>query len=261
MSPRERSRATHNQSERIRSAEPPLSASFPAWVDAELDGVDGEVKLPVNAVSFDDIKLPGQRSGLLHRDANTISVCFGGAKHNNKQNAVRSACQNDATADACASCNTIRLSRRHTDGLEQRSAAQSQCRKQGVTEVRVMFTMRSAVGLVVVLSLCYGWGAAAFGRAACQEITPKQFAAEATRTAKERLSGKSADEQRVDNCKVPLGSRGCRAASPILCRSRSKPLKRRPKVDRLVTFAVTEITGTGAVPLTVRWQIDILQRR
>jgi hypothetical protein len=85
-----------------------------------------------------------------------------------------------------------------------------------VTEVRVMFTMHSAVGLVVVLSLCYGWGAAAFGRAACQEITPKQFAAEATRTAKERLSGKSADEQRVDNCKVPLGSRGPKPR-PLYC--------------------------------------------
>jgi hypothetical protein len=29
-----------------------------------------------------------------------------------------------------------------------------------------------------------------------------------TRTAKERLGGKASDEQRVDNCKVPLGLRG-----------------------------------------------------
>jgi hypothetical protein len=41
-----------------------------------------------------------------------------------------------------------------------------------------------------------------------QEIAPKQLAAERARTAKERLSGKSADEQRVDNCKVALASRG-----------------------------------------------------
>ena len=29
-----------------------------------------------------------------------------------------------------------------------------------------------------------------------------------TRTAKERLGGKASDEQRVDNCKVPLDLRG-----------------------------------------------------
>ena len=29
-----------------------------------------------------------------------------------------------------------------------------------------------------------------------------------TRTAKERLGGKASDEQRVDNCKVPLDQRG-----------------------------------------------------
>jgi hypothetical protein len=29
-----------------------------------------------------------------------------------------------------------------------------------------------------------------------------------TRTAKERLAGKASDEQRVDNCKVPLDRRG-----------------------------------------------------
>ena len=32
--------------------------------------------------------------------------------------------------------------------------------------------------------------------------------AEPTRTAKERLGGKASDEQRVDNCKVPLDLRG-----------------------------------------------------
>jgi hypothetical protein len=32
--------------------------------------------------------------------------------------------------------------------------------------------------------------------------------AQPTRTAKERLSGKASDEQRVDNCKVPVDLRG-----------------------------------------------------
>ena len=36
---------------------------------------------------------------------------------------------------------------------------------------------------------------------------PVTFAAE-TKTSKERLSGKGADEQRVDNCRVPLEQRG-----------------------------------------------------
>jgi hypothetical protein len=72
-------------------------------------------------------------------------------------------------------------------------------------------TVRSVLGRVVAILLCYyGWTAAATGSASCQEIKPKQFWAEAARTAKERLSGKSMDEQRVDNCKVPLALRGAK---------------------------------------------------
>jgi hypothetical protein len=40
-----------------------------------------------------------------------------------------------------------------------------------------------------------------------QEIGSNQIGAQA-RTAKERLGSKAADEQRVDNCKVPLELRG-----------------------------------------------------
>jgi hypothetical protein len=36
----------------------------------------------------------------------------------------------------------------------------------------------------------------------------RQVQAEPTRTGKERLGGKASDEQRVDNCKVPLDLRG-----------------------------------------------------
>jgi hypothetical protein len=41
-----------------------------------------------------------------------------------------------------------------------------------------------------------------------QEEEAKQVQAEPTRTGKERLGGKASDEQRVDNCKVPLDLRG-----------------------------------------------------
>jgi hypothetical protein len=40
-----------------------------------------------------------------------------------------------------------------------------------------------------------------------QEIVPNQIRAQ-PRTAKERLGSKAGDEQRVDNCKVPLELRG-----------------------------------------------------
>jgi hypothetical protein len=38
-----------------------------------------------------------------------------------------------------------------------------------------------------------------------------------TRTGKERLGGKASDEQRVDNCKVPLNRRGA-TPRPDTCR-------------------------------------------
>jgi hypothetical protein len=42
----------------------------------------------------------------------------------------------------------------------------------------------------------------------CEGQEAKQFPAEPTRTGKERLGGKASDEQRIDNCKVPLELRG-----------------------------------------------------
>ena len=46
-----------------------------------------------------------------------------------------------------------------------------------------------------------------------------------TRTAKERLGGKASDEQRVDNCKVPLELRGPKPR-PDQCGDASTPAKR-----------------------------------
>src|SRR6202048_1093079 len=48
----------------------------------KLAGIDDKVKFPFNAVPFDDVKFPRQGSGLLHGDANAISLGNCGPKHN-----------------------------------------------------------------------------------------------------------------------------------------------------------------------------------
>ena len=50
----------------------------------------------------------------------------------------------------------------------------------------------------------------AVGLAAAPSHAGDDIRAGPTRTAKERLGGKASDEQRVDNCKVPLEKRGTR---------------------------------------------------
>src|ERR1700731_1142093 len=77
-----------------------------------------------------------------------------------------------------------------------------------IREARAGSTMYSNISRVAAILFGCSWAVAAYGTASSQEIARKQFAAEPARTAKERLSDKSADEQRVDNCKVPLESRG-----------------------------------------------------
>jgi len=62
--------------------------------------------------------------------------------------------------------------------------------------------LRRCAGLVLVAWAVLGFfapGAQADGEAS--HVQP-------TRIAKERLGGKASDEQRVDNCKVPLDQRG-----------------------------------------------------
>jgi hypothetical protein len=51
-------------------------------------------------------------------------------------------------------------------------------------------------------------GAAESGTVLHQDGEPKQLRAEPTLTGKERIGGKSTDEQRIDNCNVPLELRG-----------------------------------------------------
>src|ERR1700724_3314241 len=77
-----------------------------------------------------------------------------------------------------------------------------------IREARAVSPLYSNISRAAALFCGCSWAVAANGTASSQEIARKQFAAEPARTAKERLSGKSADEQRVDNCKVPVESRG-----------------------------------------------------
>jgi len=61
-------------------------------------------------------------------------------------------------------------------------------------------------GAAMTLSLQAGLVAA--GESANKEGEARQVQSGPIRTGKERLGGKASDEQRVDNCKVPLDLRG-----------------------------------------------------
>ena len=61
--------------------------------------------------------------------------------------------------------------------------------------------LRRYAGLVVVAWAVLGFFAPGARADEASHVQP-------TRTAKERLGGKASDEQRVDNCKVPLDQRG-----------------------------------------------------
>ena len=57
----------------------------------------------------------------------------------------------------------------------------------------------------LVAAVCLASGAAADGPRTTSEPRPA-----ASKTAKERLTGKAADEQRVNDCKVPPDTRGAK---------------------------------------------------
>jgi hypothetical protein len=69
----------------------------------------------------------------------------------------------------------------------------------------MMFLTLGRIGAMMLITQL---GLAPAGEAPRQEGEAKQLQAESTRTGKERLGGKASDEQRVDNCKVPLDLRG-----------------------------------------------------
>ena len=75
-----------------------------------------------------------------------------------------------------------------------------------------MWSLRllATLGAVAAMTLMAPAGLASTSGGARPEGEARQPRAEPTRTGKERLGGKASDEQRVDNCKVPLDLRGPR---------------------------------------------------
>jgi hypothetical protein len=69
-------------------------------------------------------------------------------------------------------------------------------------------TMLATLGSAVALVLLVQAGVVESGTVLQQDGEPKQLRADPMRTGKERLGGKSTDEQRIDNCNVPLELRG-----------------------------------------------------
>jgi len=81
-----------------------------------------------------------------------------------------------------------------------------------------MNTVRAALTMLAsIMTLVVQAGLPSTAEGLHEESEPKQFQAEPVRTAKERLGGKASDEQRVDNCKVPLDLRGSKPR-PDECR-------------------------------------------
>jgi hypothetical protein len=77
------------------------------------------------------------------------------------------------------------------------------------------WTLARAAALTLTLSLQVGLAVA--GEGPREDNDAKALQAGPTRTGKERLGGKASDEQRVDNCKVPLDRRGA-TPRPDTCR-------------------------------------------
>ena len=75
----------------------------------------------------------------------------------------------------------------------------------------------TSAGVAMTFSLQVGLVSG--GESANKEGEARQVQTEPTRTGKERLGGKASDEQRVDNCKVPLDRRGP-VSRPDNCDSR-----------------------------------------
>ena len=76
------------------------------------------------------------------------------------------------------------------------------------------------------------------------EREAEQIEVKPTRTGKERLGGKSSDEQRVDNCKVPLELRGSRPR-PDDCSDRTTLY---PEAPRPTQNVVNPVPGERTAP-------------
>ena len=66
------------------------------------------------------------------------------------------------------------------------------------------FAIAHSAAVLLALQTGFAWA----GGAAGVDRAPSGLHAAPDRTVKERLSSKASDEQRVDNCKVPIDVRG-----------------------------------------------------
>jgi hypothetical protein len=76
--------------------------------------------------------------------------------------------------------------------------------RAGATPARILAALAAILLATPGLALAGG----ASNEAVQAQEAPQGDRTAPVRTAKERLSGKAADEQRIDNCKVPLELRG-----------------------------------------------------
>ena len=73
------------------------------------------------------------------------------------------------------------------------------------------FASRQSIGSIITLCLalqCLTWAAAAQNARLLDRPTPNSIFQQGTLTGKERLGRKWMDEQRIDNCNVPVDKRG-----------------------------------------------------
>jgi hypothetical protein len=78
---------------------------------------------------------------------------------------------------------------------------------------------------MVAMALATQMGFASVDSPPHEEREAGEVQAQPVRTGKERLGGKASDEQRVDNCKVPLDLRGPKPR-PDDCRHGASPPER-----------------------------------
>jgi hypothetical protein len=67
--------------------------------------------------------------------------------------------------------------------------------------------------IVFIFAICLTWSAAAQNARSPDQPAPNATVQQETLTGKERLGPKWTDEQRIDNCKVPVDKRGTKPRS------------------------------------------------
>ena len=89
-----------------------------------------------------------------------------------------------------------------------------------------MATASKVLGRLLATALAIQPGLAPAGGAPEDATAAKEMQSERTRTGKERLGRKASDEQRVDNCKVPIEQRGPKPRPDTCGESVTSPARR-----------------------------------